>query len=467
MTIASTLEGITHSQFKHVCTLLVEAMEAYQVPGVTIGIQNRDKEYVAGFGITSVENPLAVTPDTLFRIGSVTKTFTGTLAMTLVEEGRLDLDTPIQSYMPNFRLSDRETTKRVTMHHLLTHVGGWSGDYFDDSGEGDDALAIMVERIARLPQIFPLGAYWSYNNTGFQIAGRVIETITGQTFESVLQERILDPLSMSQTFIKSSDVITHRFAVGHEHLHEAPRPVVNRPYAIPRARGPVGRIISTVADLLKYARFHMGESGNHILSPEGLQYMQSMQVEVGAGTFDATGLTWMISKVGNDTVVGHSGGTKGQRATLMMVPEKHFAIIILTNSSRDYQLHNTVNDAAFKTFLGIKPAPKPEPIEMTKADLLPYVGEYDRELTHIRLTIKDGKMMAHITPKGGYPTLDTPPPPALSPVELNFYGDDRVGIADGAMKGTRGEFIYDDIGRLFGLRFADRILPRSVQEHPN
>ena len=108
-------------------------MEETQTPGVAVGLLHEGEEHVAGFGVTSLENPLEVTPDTLFQIGSITKTFTGTAAMRLVERGELDLDAPVRTYLPGLKLSDEDVAARVTMRHLLTHTGGWIGDYFDDS----------------------------------------------------------------------------------------------------------------------------------------------------------------------------------------------------------------------------------------------------------------------------------------------------------------------------------------------
>ena len=104
------------------------AMEETQTPGVAVGLLQDGTEEAAGFGITSTENPLEVTPDTLFQIGSITKTFTGTAAMRLVEEGKLDLDAPVREYLSGLKLSDESVAERVTTRHLLTHTGGWIGD---------------------------------------------------------------------------------------------------------------------------------------------------------------------------------------------------------------------------------------------------------------------------------------------------------------------------------------------------
>src|SRR5206468_4282575 len=148
--------------FDRVCDAIRASMEETQTPGVAVGMLHQGEEEVAGFGVTSIENPLEVTPDTLFQIGSITKTFTGTVAMRLVERGELDLDAALRTYLPHLKLSDADVAARVTMRHLLTHTGGWIGDYFDDVGPGEDALARVCSSMSELPQLTPLGDVWSY-----------------------------------------------------------------------------------------------------------------------------------------------------------------------------------------------------------------------------------------------------------------------------------------------------------------
>ncbi len=236
---------------------ITEAMDRLHVPGVAVGVLHAGTEHVAGFGVTNVDHPLPVDADTLFQIGSTTKTITGTAAMRLVEKGKLDLDAPVRTYLPNLRLSNSDVASRVTMRHLFTHTAGWVGDYFDFTGAGDDALAKMVLRLADLEQRTPLGAVWSYNNSGFYLAGRVLEIITGTTYEEAVEQLVLHPLGMTMSFFFPSDVITHRVAVGHFVQDE--KPIVSRTWALPRAAYPAGGVVSTVRDQLRYARFHMGD----------------------------------------------------------------------------------------------------------------------------------------------------------------------------------------------------------------
>src|SRR5262249_27696962 len=161
------------------------------------------------------ENPLDVTPDTLFQIGSITKTFTGTAAMRLVGRGDLGLDAPVRTYLPGLTLSGEEVAARGTMRHLLPHPGGLDRAHFAALRAGDDALARMCETFMTLPQLTPLGEIWSYNNAGFYLAGRVIEVLAGKPYELAVHELVIEPLGLEHTFFFADDVMTRRFAVGH------------------------------------------------------------------------------------------------------------------------------------------------------------------------------------------------------------------------------------------------------------
>src|SRR5919201_5039031 len=120
-------------------------MEDVGVPGLALGVVSDDGEEVSGLGVTSLENPLEVTPDTLFQIGSITKTYAAAAAMRLVEQDKLSLDEPVRHYLSDFRLTDEDVAARVTLRHLLTHTGGWVGDVFVDTGGGENALALLLE----------------------------------------------------------------------------------------------------------------------------------------------------------------------------------------------------------------------------------------------------------------------------------------------------------------------------------
>ena len=435
----------------------------YGVPGVAVGVINGDDEYVAGFGVTNREHPLPVDADTLFQIGSTTKTVTGTLVMRLVEQGLLDLDVPVRHYLPTLRLADEEVAARVTLRHLLSHTGGWVGDFFDDTGRGDDALARMVDRLHELPQLTPLGTVWSYNNAGFYLAGRILEVITGQAYEALAHDLILAPLGMTRSFFWADEMITHRVAAGHQHdPHDlmAP-PTVARPWGLVRSAHPVGGIVSSVRDQVRYARFHLGDGsaadGTRLLTTESIRAMQTPFVQGDLGGL--FGLTWFIRDVQGHRIVRHGGATKGQLAAFLMIPAAGFALTVLTNSSRGAELYRDLTAWAFRTFLGIE-TPLPVPETRTAAEVRPFVGRYEGRLSDTIIAWAEDGLRLQVIPKGGFPTADSPARPAGPALRAAFCGPDQIVVLNDPLKDTRAEFLRDDAGEIVWLRLGGRVLRR-------
>jgi len=443
---------IKDPKFKKIAQKIISEMKRLQVPGVAIGIWHKGKEYSAGFGVTSVEHPLPVTADTLFQTGSISKTFTGTLMMMLVEQGKVDLDAPVRKYIQEFKVHDKDVTERVTVRHLLTHMGGWVGDYFNDFGNGDDALDKMVKDIAKLPQIQPLGTIWSYNNTGFNVASRIIEVATGKPYEQALQEMLLDPLGLDMTFFYPSDILfTHRFVVGHQKVKKKVQ--MARPWAIGRAGNGVGGVVSTVRDLLKYARFHMSNGKKNIIAGKSLKAMRVPQADAGARGM--MGITWFIRRVGDVTVYSHGGATNGQQAYFFFIPEKDFACAILTNSDDGGIITAGVFSKALELYFNAK-SKLPKPMETPAAKLQQYVGRYKIGTECFDLKAKGGHLIYHHIPLGGFPMPDTPPGPAMPRMRFSFYEDDKVIGLDEPYNGALGEFFRDEKGALQFFRIGGR-----------
>jgi CubicO group peptidase (beta-lactamase class C family) len=444
MTSAETL-------FQNLSDEITGGMQRIPIPGLAVGVWHDGIEQAAGFGVTSVENPLPVTPDTLFQVGSISKTFTATALMRLMEAGKVELDAPVRVYLPDFQLSDEDVAARVTLRHLLTHTGGWLGDYFNDFGFGDDAQAKMVAEIAKLPQFTPLGEVWSYCNTGFNIAGRIIEVVTGKHYEAIIKELILDPLGMNMTFFFPHEVMTHRFAVGHEVVEKKAK--VARPWPIGRAGHPVGGVISTVVDLLKYARFHMSD-GSGLLKPETLSLMQTPGLT--ATGLDVFGLSWFITPLGDTPILRHGGATHGFTADFTIVPSRQFAITTLTNSDEGSTLYVDLRMNAIKSYLGIA-WPETQHLALTEEQLATYAGQYDAALDRNELTVQAGNLMLLSHPKGGFPTPDAPPGETPPPTRVAFYAEDKIIALDDPFKGARGEFLRNPDGSIAWFRFGSRV----------
>jgi len=418
------------------------AREQHGVPGAAVGVLEQGTERHESYGVTSIENPLEVTPDTRFQVGSITKTFTGTAICELVARGDLDLDRPVREYVPGLVLADPDATERVTLRHLLSHTGGWFGDYFDDTGWGDDAAAVYVERMRELPQQTPVGELWAYNNAGFALAGRAVELVTGSRFEDAVKELVLDPLELASTTFWPWEVMTERFAVGHVGAGDELQ--VARPWPVGRSAHAAGGIVSTTPDLLRYARLHLDP-------PPALAPMQIPQAPT-AEEGEWVGLTWY----GQDRfgTLLHGGGTNGQISLLVLVPARSFALALLTNHSPGGV---QVIDAALRA-AGLA-ADEPQP----RTDVSPaeYAGVFETAVDRITLTpLDDARMRVESESLGGFPTKDSPPGPQLPAAEAFFYTPERWYIEAGPLRGMRGHFIHADDGSLRWLRVGGRLFRR-------
>lgn len=445
------------THFQELLAFIRQSMQRWHVPGVAVGIYHQGKQWTAGLGVTSVDRPLPVTEDTLFQIGSITKTVTGTAALRLVEQGRLELDAPVRDRLPELELADADAAARVTLRHLLTHTGGWAGDYFDDSGRGDDALARILPRLKRLEQLSPVGELWAYNNAGFYIAGRLVEAASGLVFEEAARRLVLDPLRMNSSFFFADEIMTRSFAVGHELAGDRPR--VATPWGIPRSSSAVGALLAPVGDLLTYARFHMG-SGDDLLKPETLRLMQSKLVKADGARW--VGLTWYITPYAGVDVIGHGGATNGQEALFRMVPQRDFAIVVLTNCDGGDQLNVETLNFALESYLGLR-AEKAQPIEPPAGGLGPYLGLYDSQMSTVRLYEQAGDLMAQYEGKGGFPLPDSPPPPRHAPTRLVFLSPDRLRGLDGLYVDREIEFIRGAGGQIAWLRSGGRLFRRLLE----
>ncbi len=448
-------------RFDRLAAFVGEKMKVYGVPGVSLGVFERGKITTRGFGVCSIDNPLPVTDQTLFQLGSISKTYTGTLIMKLIDSGKLRLDAPVRTYIPDFRVQDERASNEATILTLLTHMGGWEGDYFDDTGGGDDALRKAVAGMSRLEQIAPFNTVWSYNNAGYYVAGRIIEVVTGKTYEQALKDLLLDPLDLRRTFVFPADVMTLRFVVGHGGSIE--RPNVTRPWPLARAAHAVGGITASIKDLLWYGQFHLGDgtvpAGTRILSEASLKKMHETQAKKN-GTDDEMAVTWHITNDGGMRQSSHGGSTVGQRALLTLVHSRQFAIGLLTNSERGAQLNRDVTRAALREYLGVSIA-DPKPMVGVESELPSYVGNYSRPYSDVIVRLDGGRLLIQSIQKQGFPTPTTPIPPPQAPVPFAMYARDRLVATEGPQAGARAEIIRRTDGSVgwirLGLRVARRV----------
>jgi CubicO group peptidase (beta-lactamase class C family) len=452
------------SPFPALDARILAGMKAHGVPGVAVGLLASGREYIRGYGVTNVQYPVPVDGDTVFRIGSNTKNFTGTAIMRLVEQGQVDLDSPVRRYLPDFAVSDPATSALVTVRQLLNHSSGWLGDDLQDFGPGDDAVAQYVASMTKLPQLTPVGTVFSYNNAGLVVAGRIIECVTGQVYEDAITKLLLDPLGLNHTKFFSDQIIGFNVAASHDDVNN--KPVVNPAvWPVPRSINPAGGLISSARDLMGWARFHLGHGttpdGTRLLSRQSLVDMRSNPGPGGTIIVELIGMgvTWMLRPTAQGVpVIQHGGNWIDQGSGFMFVPGRGFAMTMLTNSAGGASLVNEffADDWALRRYAGLSNLPA-VPRSLTPAQLAPFEGRYtaqnigisgDWENIAIELRRQGGRLSATTTADG-----------QTTKSGLVFYRPDYALNLDAAGQptSTRSDFIREPGGQVSWLRTHGRI----------
>lgn len=418
---------------------LTELAARHRVPGASLAIFRMgvdgapDSLVEAVHGVVSKNTGVQVTPDTAFQIGSIGKVWTGTVVMQLVEEGRLALDAPVRDVLPELQLGDPGTAAKVTVRHLLTHTSGIDGDVFTDTGRGDDCLQKYVASLTDVPQNHPLGATFSYCNTGFSILGRVIEVVTGQTWDAAMRERLFVPLGLAHTSTLPEEAILGRAAVGHVgEPDEEPRPVST--WIMQRSAGPAGLINSTARELCLFVRLHLAggvtSDGTRVISAETVAAMQQLEVQLpdqhtlGKGW----GLSWILFDWDGHELIGHDGSTLGQAAFLRVLPASGLAVALLANGGHAGDLYQELFQEVFAEVAGLSMrAPLAPPDQSSPAPQLDpsrYVGVYERTSVRTEIFERDGALMLQTTstgPLAGADGVDPVHQYDLLPVEPDLF----------------------------------------------
>ncbi|HVA61554.1 MAG TPA: serine hydrolase domain-containing protein [Mycobacteriales bacterium] len=394
---------------------LSELARRHEVPGASIAVLAGGAVTEAACGTLNRATGVEATTDSLFQIGSITKVYTATVVMRLAERGDLALDEPVVSYLPEFAVADPDTTKQVTVRHLLAHTSGIDGDHFADTGRGDDCLERYVETLAEVRQNHALGATMSYCNAGYAVLGRLIERVTGKTWDAALAELLIEPLGLTHTVTLPEEALRFRAAIGHVGKPgEEPQPAPI--WGLMRSAGPAGLICARAADVIGFARMHLdagvAPDGARLLEAESVAAMQQPQVAVpDRWTLgDHWGLGWILFNWAGRPVYGHDGNTIGQSAFLRIVPDANIAIALLTNGGRPGDLYQDIYRELLGELADLEIPRRPEPpAEPVETDLSRYVGRYERAAALIEVTERDGRLELTVTSTG--PLADLMPEP--------------------------------------------------------
>ena len=400
------------------------------IPGVGIGLNRYgERFYEKGFGYRDVENKLPITPDTIFGIASMTKSFTCVAIMQLQEAGKLSVHDGILKYLPEFHTADMEKTKQITIHHLMTHTGGIppisthvfarkrsidqdpsAKDYLDldlvqNAGDAIDTYDDMFDFIAAL-DFQPLdqpGQSFSYSNDSYGLLGVIIARASGQSYEEYVSDHILKPAKLERTFfdlekLASFDDVTTLYAAKttEDGVTVYPTEVW---WDAPAMRA-VGYLKSTINDILRYLEIYRNEGmvdGVQILSKESIAQMLYPHFEYNNGIFYGYGLRITPDYYG-DTLIEHGGGLKGVSSLMFMVPEKGLtgvALSSLASVPSGRMLMGALNVLSGRAADATNVHYKSEPID--EVELKKFAGIYKSgEGMHVQIDLKDGQLR-HLT----------------------------------------------------------------------
>ncbi|SDW79578.1 CubicO group peptidase, beta-lactamase class C family [Amycolatopsis xylanica] len=364
-------------------------------------------------GTVNVVTGAPVLPGTLFAAGSVTKVLTASLAMTLVDEGRLDLDAPVPEYLPGFTTADPGRSAAITVRMLLNHSSGLPGNYLPNLDPGDDVLERLMRELATLAVTGVPGRRFSYSNMGMSTLGRLVETITAERFDIALSTRVLRPLGMVAS-ADAEELLLHSTAVGH--VVDPASGAVSR---VPRLRvwpeyGPAGsRLWLDVESLIRFGRMHIDgrtPDGHRLLSLEALEQMRTPQYDDFWGCLRACanfGLGWGIFREGDDPVLTHSGANLGMHSTLYVIPRRNVVLAVLTNSTTGALLHSALCTELLDEFFDARgPAAITLPESIPEVDTERFTGLYRAPDGEVSVEVRDGRLHARLTPDPGLAEWD-------------------------------------------------------------
>jgi D-alanyl-D-alanine carboxypeptidase len=317
-----------HTDLRSIDEYIQNAMRKHHVPGTSVAVVRRGEVVLAkGYGQANVELSVPATEDTVYQLASVTKTFTATAIMLLVQEGKLTLDDKVTKH-----LSDLPNAwDPVTVRHLLNHTSGiksyTSVKNFFKTVRKDYAQREILGLVAKEPLEFAPGEKWNYSNSGYFLLGMLIEKVTGKTYGEFLDERIFRPLRMTHTRINDLHAIIPNRAQGYTWNGKELR---NGEYTSPSQPFSAGMLVSSVSDMLKWDAALDSES---LITKTILERMWTT-TPLGKGEPAGYGFGWQVGKVNGHRRVSHGGGIPGFSTDISRFVDDKLTVIVLANSDQ-------------------------------------------------------------------------------------------------------------------------------------
>jgi CubicO group peptidase (beta-lactamase class C family) len=378
--------------------LLASCLTQFEVPGLAIAEFDLADVRTSAGGVSSLEIEIPVTPETRFQIGSVSKLVTAILVMQLVEAGKINIDDPMSRLLPELASSPGGVKDLITVRDLLRHTSGLAGDFepMDNAG-----IASYVSRCSGLPQHFPPGEVWSYNNAAYVILGRIIETLTGVDYADAVDRYVFQRLGLEQSDATVEDASGVDYASGHVPGSDG-RLAVSPAQRIGLSLAPAGAVIrQSVLDLARFGqsllRVSLEREGPVILRSESLRRMVSLEHPLSPNPLGVVG--WGLGfSLYPSQIFGHDGATIGQRATLRIAPEQGRGIVILSNGSSPDKpgLHDAILTERLPECVS-SPREPLRPAEVKAFDLTKYLGLFESLSGQFRVYRENDALLLEIT----------------------------------------------------------------------
>jgi len=376
---------------------LAASIAAHRLPGAAIAVLWKGQLYEAAAGVTNSATGVPVTSDTIFPFGSISKTITATMVLRLVDQGKLGLDAPARSYVPEFDPVE-PLLADITIRQLLSHCSGLVGTIFQDTGRNEDALARQIVLINSEPMQHRPGALLSYCNSGMLLLGRCIETASGQPWDVALQTLVAEPLKLDALVARPEFALRHLFAVGHVRYPGNPEWKVDpHPFLLhghsPAGSTPAGR----ARDLVAMAEAYL--HGN-LLRPETAAAAWSVQMPASySGSLLGWGLGWSLFDWGGKRIVAHDGSTAGTRAHLRIVPEDELVVALLVNAPTGMVVYEDVVGALCRDLIGVFEASASDMPIAPVADLGNILGEFGDHILRLTVSVEADGPYLTIAPR--------------------------------------------------------------------
>ena len=325
----------TDPDFATIDAYIQKEMSELHIPGLTYGIVHDDKVVHLGSFGEADPSGRAVTPQTPFILASVSKSFTALAIMQLSEEGKVDLDAPVQRYVPWFHVADKAASTRITIRNLLNHTSGLPEDTsfepMRSNDMSDDALEERVRTLSDVQLNHRVGAAFEYTDANYDVLGLIVQRVAGHSYESYVQKHIFAPLDMSHSFTNQTDARRDGLATGHRSWFSFPVRF-DAPYS--RTATPSSYLISSAQDMTHYliAQLNAGRyADTSVLSPEGVVAMHRPAVKEGDRDI-FYGMGWeRRSTLSGVPVIQHDGTNSNFYADMVLEPEGRWGVVILAN----------------------------------------------------------------------------------------------------------------------------------------